>query len=162
MSAASSTLERDPELIDAKASTLFQWRYPNSSAAAPAVLSSPAPMRRSPRASPRPSDCRAAAALCCTPPSSQFCTGLSGFCDDVIHSPCTASALSGSAGGLYTHPPIATTAFHCYFCTNVLERRYRRPLRQRGHRHRPKPIPCVAHTIHHQADGTVPVLADHE
>ena len=42
--------------------------------------------------------------------ASRFCTGPSGSCDDAVHSPCTASGLSGAAGRLYTYPSAAATA----------------------------------------------------
>src|SRR3982751_3617342 len=65
-----------------------------------------------------PGSCKAshaAAAPRRTQPSSQFCTGLSGFCDDVVHSPCTTPGcttpgLSGAAGRLYTYPSATATA----------------------------------------------------
>ena len=94
-------------------------------AVGPGVRSCPMFRLRSPRASPRPSGCRAsrASSACAdgvrrsfaplraaaaprrTPPSSRFCTAPSGSCDDAVHSPCTASGPSGSAGRLYTCPP---------------------------------------------------------
>jgi hypothetical protein len=55
-------------------------------------------------------DRQAAAAPHRTRPSSEFCTEPSGSCDDAVHWPCTASALSGSAGDLYTRPASAATA----------------------------------------------------
>src|SRR5690242_18756539 len=76
--------------MPALASALLRSRRPNSSAAAPAARLLPAPTRRLLRASPRPSNCPAAAAPRRTRPSSQFYTEPSGSCDDAVHSPCTA------------------------------------------------------------------------
>jgi hypothetical protein len=53
---------------------------------------------------------RAAAAPRQTPPSSQSYSALLESCDDAVHSPCTASGPSGSAGDLYTRPASSATA----------------------------------------------------